>query len=98
MRRGAVTYSCDEVLAVLGHHDIVALGVGEIDGLLLDELVHFRIILRACVERREPHNHLVRQNAECPPVHWERVPSLHQNLRSQVIWCPAERERLRVSF
>ena len=91
-------YPCDEVFAVLRHHDVVALWVREVHRLLLDQLVHFRIILCARVERREPYNHLVSQNAQRPPVHRERVPALHQNLRSQVVRRPAERERLRISF
>ena len=36
-----MTYPCDKVFAVLGHGDVVALGVGEIDSLLLNQLVHF---------------------------------------------------------
>lgn len=95
---GMGTYPRDKVFAVFGHHDVVALRVREVDGLLLDQLVHFRIILRARVERREPHNHLVSQNAEGPPVHGEGVAALDQDLGSQVVGGSAERERLRISF
>ena len=38
---GEGTYPCDEVFAVFGHHDVVALRVGEVHRLLLDQLVHF---------------------------------------------------------
>ena len=92
------TYPRDKVFAVFGHHDVVALRVREVDGLLLDQLVHFGIILRARVERREPYNHLVGQNSQRPPVDRERMPTLYQNLWSQVVGRAAERERLSISF
>lgn len=98
MNRLSVTYPGDKVFAVFGHHDVVALRVREVDGLLLDQLVHFGIILRARVEGREPHNHLVSQNTEGPPVHGEGVAALDQDLGSQVVGGSAERERLRISF
>ena len=91
-------YPCDEVFAVFGHHDVVALRVWEVHCLLFDQLVHFGIILRARVERREPYNHLVGQNSQRPPVDRERMPTLYQNLWSQVVRRAAERERLSVSF
>ena len=91
-------YPCDEVFAVFGHHDVVALRVWEVHRLLFDQLVHFRIILRARVERREPYDHLVSQNSERPPVHGERMPSLNQNFGRQVVRRAAEGERLSISF
>ena len=72
----------------------MALRVGEIDWLRLDELVHLRVVAVARVEWRETHNHLVGENAECPPVHRERVSLFDKDFRRQVVWCAAKRESL----
>ena len=98
IRRGLLQQLCDEVFAVFGHRDVVALWVWEVDRLLLDQLVHFRVILRARVERREPYNHLVSQNSERPPVHGERMPTLDQNFGRQIVRRSAEGECLSISF
>ena len=76
------TYPCDKVFAVFGHGDVVALRVGEVDSLLLNQLVHLRVILCASIEGRESDNHFVGQNAQCPPINWEGVAAFDQNLWS----------------
>ena len=68
----------------------MSLLVGEVDRLLLDQLVHLRIILRACVEGWEAHDHLVSENAERPPINREGVTTFDEDLRSQIVWCTAE--------
>ena len=93
-----ITYSSDEVFAVFRHGNIVSLLVREVDGLLFDQFVHFRVVLRTSVERRESDNHFVCQNTKGPPVNREGVATLNQNLRSQVIWGTAEWECLLVAF
>lgn len=85
-----LTYASDEVFAVFGHSNIVSLLVREVDGLLFDKFVHFRVVLGTSVERRESDNHFVCQNTKSPPVNREGVALLNQNLRSQVIRGAAE--------
>ena len=92
------TYASDEVFAMVRHCDVVALLVGEVDCLLLDELVHFRVILRAGVERRESDDHLVGQDSQGPPVHRERMAALDQNFWSQVVGSSTERISLSVAL
>lgn len=62
------TYPSDEVLAVLAHGDVMSLLVWEVHRLLLDQLVHLRIILGASVEGREADDHLVGEDSEGPPI------------------------------
>lgn len=76
----------------------MSLLVGEVDRLLLDQLVHLRIILRACVEGWEAHDHLVSENAERPPINREGVTTFDEDLRSQIVWCTAEGVRHLVAF
>lgn len=72
--------------------------IWEVDRLLLDQLVHFGIILRASVEGRETNDHLVCQNSESPPIDREGVTTFNQNLGRQVIGRATEGVGLGVSF
>lgn len=88
----------NKIFTVLGHHNLVALLIWEVYGLLLDQLVHFGVILRARVEGWEPNNHLIGEDTEGPPIDWEGVTTLHEDLWSQVVWSTAEGVGLSVSF
>ena len=91
-------YPCDEVFAVFGHHDVVALRVREVHRLLLDQLVHFRIILGSGVERRETDDHLVCQNTKSPPIDWEGVTTLNEDFRGEIVRSSTEGESLGVTL
>jgi len=68
----------------------MALRVWEVDWLLLDQLVHLRVVVVARVEGREAHDHLVGQDTHGPPVHWEGVSFFVQDLWRQVVWRSTE--------
>ena len=70
------------------------LGIWEVDRFGLDKLIHLSVVAVACVERRETDNHLISQNADRPPVNWERMTFFNQNLGRQVVGCTTERECL----
>lgn len=72
--------------------------VREVNRLLFNQLVHLRIILSSRVEGREPNNHFIGQDTQSPPVHWEGVAALNQDLWGQVVWSTAEGVGLCISF
>ena len=74
----------------------MSLWVGEVDRLLFDQVVHLLIIVAARVERRESHDHLIRQNTQSPPVYWEAVTFFVENFRSKVLRSSTERVSLSV--
>ena len=92
------TYSGDKVFAVLRHGNIVTLWVGEVHSLLLNELVHFRIILGSGVERRETDDHLVGQDTKSPPIDWEGVTTLNEDFRGEIVRSSTEGESLGVTL
>lgn len=50
------------------------------------------------VERWVAREHLKDQDSECPPVNAVVMADRHDNLRREVLWCPAQRERLVVDL
>lgn len=49
----------NEVFAVVRHRDTVLLGIWEEYWLRLDQVVHFLVVWRTCVEWRETNDHFV---------------------------------------
>lgn len=86
----------DKVLALFAHLDLVAGGIGEIDWLLLYQLVHLQIVAISGVEGREADDHLVGQDTKSPPVNGEGVALLVEDLGGKILWGAAEGEGLGV--
>ena len=86
------------MLALFAHGYSVLGGIWEEDRLVLDQLVHLRVILRASVEWWEADNHLIGQDAEGPPIDWECVALLLEDLRCQVLGSTAEGLSLLITF
>jgi hypothetical protein len=93
-----IGYLSDKIFTLVGHVDVMTLRVREIYGLALNKLVHLGVIVISRVEWRETNNHLVRQHTYSPPVHWERMTFLVEDLRGQIIWCSTETESLSILF
>mmetsp|Transcript_30181 Transcript_30181/g.79271 ORF Transcript_30181/g.79271 Transcript_30181/m.79271 type:complete len:236 (+) Transcript_30181:1532-2239(+) len=56
-----------------------------------DELIHFLPVL--AVERREPHDHLIRDTPERPPIHRPAVRRFLEHLWRKVLWGATEGPR-----
>mmetsp|Transcript_94264 Transcript_94264/g.129853 ORF Transcript_94264/g.129853 Transcript_94264/m.129853 type:complete len:307 (-) Transcript_94264:476-1396(-) len=76
----------------------MTLWVGEVDGLLFDEFIHFFVVAATGVEGRETNDHFVGENTKSPPVNGEAMTNLIKNLRGQIIGSTAERECLSITF
>ena len=74
-----------EVLAIIRKFDWLWMNVrrDEVDTIFLNHIVHLLVSGRVVfnVEGREADNHLVGQDAQCPPIDWERVALLGYHLR-----------------
>jgi hypothetical protein len=76
----------------------MALGIREVNGFSLDQLVHLLVIVVSGVEGRESNNHLVGKDSDGPPIHRERMALLCQYFRCEVIRCATEREGLGIAL
>ena len=76
----------------------MALLIGEVDGLFLNQLEHLVVVLLTSVERREAYDHLVSKDSESPPIDREGVTALNKNLWCKIIGSTAERICLLISL
>jgi len=78
----------NEVLGFVGHVDLVADGVGEVHGALLNEEVHS--VLVTMEEGRNTDDHLVNQDSEGPPIDGVVMTVANEHLRGEILGSSTE--------